>query len=101
MQRGRWDPEAYAAQNEQFVSGINGNVVRWGYQGQRTVDLTTDITRDDVRWFAGLARRLRREQLRDGFLASGATAEEAERFTDALLDRIERLWALCEEAGKM
>ena len=41
VQRGRWDPEAYAAQNELFVTGVDGDLVKWGYQGQRTTDITS------------------------------------------------------------
>jgi hypothetical protein len=91
VQRGRWDPEAYAAQNEQFVTGMEGDVVHWGYQGQRTADLTYDITREDVQWFVRLAGRLSDDQLRAGFLASGADAEEANRFTAAIRGRIDAL----------
>jgi hypothetical protein len=94
VQRGRWDVEAYAAQNEQFITGIDGDVVHWGYQGQRTTDVTYDITRDDVTWFYDLASRLTGDQLRDGFHASGANDAEAERFTAAVRDRIERLGAV-------
>ena len=38
MQRGRWDPEAFAGQNAQFVTGVDGDLVQFGYQGQRTAD---------------------------------------------------------------
>lgn len=62
------EAEAYAAQNEQFVTGVDGDLVHWGYQGQLTD-----------------------EQLRAGFLASGADAGEAERFTAAIRGRIETL----------
>ena len=51
LQRGRWDPEAFAGQNAHFVTGVSDGVVQFGYQGQRTVDLTADISLDDVRWF--------------------------------------------------
>jgi hypothetical protein len=94
VQRGRWDAEAYAAQNDLFITGTEGDIVHWGYQGQRTTDVTYDITRADVRWFHDLACRLTGDQLRDGFRASGANDEEAEPFTAALRDRIERLGAV-------
>ena len=91
VQRGRWDPEAYAAQNELFVTGVDGDVVKWGYQGQRTTDITSDITVDDVRWFYKLAGALSDDQLRAAFRASGATAEEVEQFTAAMRGRLEKL----------
>ncbi len=91
VQRGRWDPEAYAAQNELFITGLEGDVVKWGYQGQRTGDLTSDITVEDVRWFYKRAGALSDEQLRAALRASGATAEEVEQFTAALRGRLEKL----------
>lgn len=91
VQRGRWDPDAYAAQNESFVTGVDGGLVKWGYQGQRTTDITYDITVDDVRWFYKLAGALDDDQLRAAFRASGATAEEVDRFTTGLRGRLEKL----------
>ena len=91
VQRGRWDAEAYAAQNELFVTGVDNGLVTWGYQGQRTTDVTYDIRVEDVRWFYKLAGALSDEQLRAALRASGATAEEVEQFTAALRGRIEKL----------
>ena len=91
VQRGRWDPEAYAAQNDVFVTGIEGEVVHWGYQGQRTADITYDITVEDVRWFYKRAGALGDAQLRAALRASGATPEEVEQFTAAMRGRIEKL----------
>ena len=91
VQRGRWDPDAYTAQNELFVTGMDGDIVHWGYQGQRTTDLTYDITREDVRWFHTLAGQLTDDQLRGGFRASGATDAEVEQFTAAIRGRIDIL----------
>ena len=95
VQRGRWDARAYAEQSESFITGVDGDNVQFGYQGQRTADLTEHITRDDVRWFYRLAGQLSDEQLRDGFLASGATPDEAGYFTAALRARIEKLREVC------
>ena len=91
MQRGRWDAAAYAAQNELFVTGVDGDLVKWGYQGQRTTDITYDITVEDVRWFYKLAGALSDDQLRAAFRASGATAEDVENFTAAMRGRLEKL----------
>ena len=91
VQRGRWDPEAYAAQNELFVTGVDGEVVKWGYQGQRTTDITSDITVNDVRWFYTFAGALSDDQLRAALRTSGATAEEVEQFTAAMRGRLEKL----------
>jgi hypothetical protein len=99
VQRGRWDPDAYAAQNELFVTGVDGDVVKWGYQGQRTTDITYDITVDDVRWFYKLAGALGDDQLRAAFRASGATAEEVEQFTAGMRGRLEKLREVANGTG--
>ena len=91
LQRGRWDPEAFAAQNEVFVTGVTDGFVQWGYQGQRTADMVQNITREDVRWFHRLAGQLTDDQLRGALRASGATAEETERFAAALRERLNKL----------
>jgi hypothetical protein len=91
VQRGRWDVTAFAEQNQQFITGVDGDVVTWGYQGQRTADMTENISRADVHWFYRLAGKLTNEQIREGFLASGATPDEAGYFTAALRGRIEKL----------
>jgi hypothetical protein len=91
LQRGRWDPEAFAAQNELFVTGVNGDLVQFGYQGQRTPDLTENITRADVAWFCRIANRITDDHLRAVLKASGATLEETELFTAALRARLAQL----------
>jgi len=96
VQRGRWDVSAYAAQNEAFITGVDGEFVKWGYQGQRTADLTEGITVEDVRWFHKLAGQLTDEQIHEGFVASGATPDEAGYFTAALRGRIEKLREIAE-----
>src|SRR5688500_3681899 len=50
LSRGRWDSVAYAAQNDQFVLGMDGDHVLWGYKGQRTADAIMGISRKDVKW---------------------------------------------------
>ena len=96
VQRGRWDVTAFAEQNQQFITGVDGDVVTWGYQGQRTADMTENITRSDVQWFHRLAGKLTDEQLREGFLASGATPDEAGNFTAALRGRIDKIREVAE-----
>src|SRR5687767_2354736 len=50
LSRGRWDVEAFTAQSEQFILGVDGENVLWGYKGQRTADAVSGITVADVRW---------------------------------------------------
>jgi hypothetical protein len=94
LSRGRWDCQAYAAQNEQFVLGVDGDRVQWGYKGQRTADAVTDITRSDVQWLYKYLGRLSDDQLAAGLRASGATESEIGDFTKALRARLDRLGAV-------
>ncbi|HYB95345.1 MAG TPA: hypothetical protein VEC39_10250 [Vicinamibacterales bacterium] len=94
LQRGRWDPEAFAAQNQYFITDVKDGMVWWGYQGQRTLDLVANIPLEHARWFDRLARRLTDDHLRAALRASGANASEVEQFTAALRERLERLHAV-------
>jgi hypothetical protein len=91
IQRGRWDPEAFAGQNQQFVTGVEGDIVQFGYQGQRTADVAANITRADVAWFLRVADRLTDDHLRAALRASGANREEIDLFTAALRARLDQL----------
>jgi len=92
--RGRWDPEGFAAQTPQFVTGVTEGFVQFGYTGQRTADARASITVADVRWLCKYLGRIADNQLRDALRASGATPEEVESFTASLRSRIEQLRAL-------
>ena len=89
--RGRWDPEGFAAQTEQFVTGVQGGFVTFGYTGQRTADVADGIRVEDARWLYKYLGRVTDKQLRDALTASGANAEEAESFSKSIRDRIEQI----------
>jgi hypothetical protein len=89
--RGRWDIEGFEAQTAQFVTGVSDGCVTFGYSGQRTADVAEGIRLDHARWFVERLRRIADRQLVDALLASGATAEEADRFTRAIRQRIDML----------
>jgi hypothetical protein len=91
LSRGRWDCAAYAAQSDQFVLGVDGDLVLWGYRGQRTTDAVADITRSDVRWLYRYLGGLTDEQIAAGLRASGGTESEIADFTHALRERLDRL----------
>jgi hypothetical protein len=93
--RGRWDPAAFAAQTPQFVSAIEEGVVKFGYAGQRTEDIASGISPDDVRWVCRYLGQLTDAQLVDALNASGATPDEREGFRSALRDRINQLRRAC------
>ena len=89
--RGRWDPHGFEAQTSQFVVGVDGGMVRFGYVGQRTVDVAADISVADVRWLCRYLGRITDEQLFAALIASGGSIDEADRFTRAIRDRIQQL----------
>ena len=89
--RGRWDPEGFAAQTPQFVTGVKDGLVQFGYAGQRTADVSSGIRVEDVRWLHRYLGRITDEQLRAALAASGASAEDAGSFARSLRDRITQL----------
>ncbi len=91
LSRGRWDCSAFAAQNDQFILGIEEHRVLWGYRGQRTADAVMDISRSDVEWLYKYVGNLTDDQLAAGLRASGGTETEIAAFTAALRARIDRL----------
>ena len=97
LSRGRWDCAAYAAQNDQFVLGVEGDNVLWGYKGQRTADAVTGISRSDVRWLYRYLGGLTDEQIAAGLRASGGTESEIADFTKALRARLDRLGAVARD----
>jgi hypothetical protein len=86
-----WDCAAYTRQTPEFVLGVRGRHVRFGYTGQHTDDFKAGITVDDVRWLMQSLGRITDAQIRAGLLASGATRAEEACFATALRARIERL----------
>jgi len=95
MTRGRWDPEGFEAQTAQFVTSSDEGIVNFGYAGQRTEDVAAGISLDDTRWLCRTLCRLEDAQIAEGLRASGASDEEAWRFTAAIRNRIRQL----ERAG--
>jgi hypothetical protein len=89
--RGRWDPDAFAAQTPQFVTGVTNGFVQFGYAGQRTADARQSITVEHVTWLCRYLGRITDEQLRAALRASAATPNEVESFTTSLRARITQL----------
>lgn len=89
--RARWDVAAFTTQTPQFVGGVEDGVVKFGYTGQRTEDVATGITPEDVRWLWEHLGRISDRQLDDALLVSGASDDEREQFRASLRDRITQL----------
>jgi hypothetical protein len=91
MNRGRWDSVGFEEQTPHFVTGVDGDFVRFGYSGQRTSDIAEGIRVSDVQWLVQYLGRLNAPQVEAAVRASGGSAEEARRFRRALLDRVDQL----------
>ncbi len=89
--RGRWDAAAFVAQTPQFVGGMEDGVVKFGYSGQRTEDVASGITPEDVCWLWQFLGRISDNQLDDALRASGASDNEREQFKVSLRARITQL----------
>jgi hypothetical protein len=96
VSRDRWDPAGFDAQTPHFVTGVRDGFVNFGYQGQRTAEITRDITVEHAAWFCRYARRLTEPALRDGLLACGATDDEADVFARSLVERVRQIGQAAE-----
>lgn len=91
LSREKWDCDGFTSQTRKFVSGVEGGMVRFGYDGKREQDIRDGIRVSDVQWLLGFIGRITDEQIRAGLGASGATSEEMNCFTSAIRDRINQL----------
>lgn len=96
LSREKWDCRGFHSQSKDFVKGVKGGLVEFGYSGQHTETFKNDIRASDVQWLMRYLGRITDKQLRAGLQASGATAEEAECFAQALRDRINQLSAVVQ-----
>jgi hypothetical protein len=98
--RANWNPDAFEAQTPRFITGVTPDgIVEFGYAGQRTADVSTGIRVEDVRWLHGYLGRVTDRQIMDALHASGASTEEAERYTAALRERIDQLGEVARAAS--
>jgi len=91
MSREKWDCDGFASQTKKFVTGAEGGMVKFGYDGKKASEMTKGIRVSDVQWLLGYIGRISDDQTRAGLKASGATPQEVDCFTRALRDRINQL----------
>ncbi|HEX9004006.1 MAG TPA: hypothetical protein VGB07_29110 [Blastocatellia bacterium] len=91
LAREKWDCKGYAGQSKDFVKGVRGQFIEFGYSGQHTSDFKSDIRVSDVKWLMQYLGRISDSQIRDALLTSGAGREEAECFSHAIRERIKQL----------
>ncbi|MEO6727202.1 MAG: hypothetical protein ABIU20_02055 [Blastocatellia bacterium] len=95
--REKWDCKGFKSQTKDFVKGVRGDFMQFGYSGQHTDDFKSDIRVSDVKWLLPYLSRVTDDQLRAGLQASGATPDEVECFTQSLRTRINQLKACAVE----
>lgn len=86
-----WDCERFRRQTPEFIKGVSGRMVLFGFEGQHTADFKSGIGVEDVRWLLRYLGRVTDAQIRTGLLASGAEKHEEECLAQSLRERIERL----------
>lgn len=91
LSREKWDCNGFRGQTKDFIKGVKGDLIQFGYTGQHTDSFKTDIRVSDVKWLLQYLGRITDDQIRTGLQASGATPDESQCFTGALRDRINQL----------
>jgi hypothetical protein len=86
----KWDCKGFAAQTADFIKGVEGDRIHWGFSGKHEKTLT-DVTPADVKWILQYLGKITDTQIRQGLEASGATPEETACYAQALRQRIEKL----------
>ena len=89
--RMNWDCALYEQQTPEFVRGVQGGVVQFGFAGAHTMLFRSDIGVEDVRWLMQYLGKVTDAQIRIGFKAAGATQAEEDCYTRSLRARIEQL----------
>ncbi|MBO0858269.1 MAG: hypothetical protein J2P21_07375 [Chloracidobacterium sp.] len=89
--REKWDCNGFHVQTKDFVKGVKGDQVEFGYSGQHTAGFKDGIRVTDVKWVSQYLGRITDDQLRMGLQASGASSQEVACFTQSVRDRINQL----------
>ena len=98
FRRDKWDASAYQQQTRYFVREVQDGRIVWGYRCKHRRDITSGIMLSDVRWLLPYLSRISDDELRAGFIASGATVAGAERFTRSIRNRIGRMERISQTA---
>ena len=98
----KWDCEGFAEQTPEFIKGVDGNEVKFGFTSGRGGDeFKSGMTLANVRWITRLLARLTDKEIRAGLVASGADEHEATHFMQSLLARMQALTSSVSGAAKL
>ena len=92
--RSKWDCKGFAGQSKDFIKGVSGTLVEFGYSGQRTDSIVNGITVSDVKWINARLGQISDRQIQDALEACGATASESSCYASAMRARLDRLKAV-------
>lgn len=91
ISREKWDCKGFRSQNKDFIKGVKGDIVEFGFSGQHTDSFKNDIRVSDLKWLLQYVGRISDEQFRAGLRVSGATQDEVECFTRSMRERIDQM----------
>lgn len=94
MRRTRSDCSGFADDTPDFVTGVTGNTVEFGYSGKHEADVKTGITVDDLRWLVPYLSGITDNEIRAGLTASGATPRQTACWAESLRNRIQQVQAV-------
>lgn len=100
MRRTRSDCSGFADDTPDFIKGVTGNSVEFGYSGKNGEDVKAGITVDDLRWLAPYLGRITDEEIRAGLTSSGATARQTTCWAESLRNRIQQVQAVARPASR-
>jgi hypothetical protein len=89
--RSKWDCRGYKNQTPDFVKGVKGEFLRFGFEGKHSDRIREGISVSDVQWLMRYLGRITDQQIHAGLEASGANSEELDCFSRCIRDRIEQL----------
>ena len=92
--RTKWDCAGFAKQTTNFVRIDPAGALEWGFAGKNKREMTSGISVEDVQWLLQFLGKISDEQLRAGFIASGATTDNLDCFVQSLRSRIQQLESL-------
>jgi hypothetical protein len=89
--REKWDCDGYRKQSSDFIQGVRGREVRFGFSGQHDNSFKDDVSVRDVQWLMKYLGRMSDSQIRAALRASGANTHEERCFARALRSRLNQL----------
>ena len=94
LRRTRSDCSGFARDTPDFITGVAGNTVQFGYSSKHEEDVKAGITVDDLRWIAPYLARITDQEIRAGLASSGATPRQAACWAESLRNRIQQVQAV-------